>query len=220
VTYDERTAATYREAGFGARVARGTRPALLVVDLTRGFTETRFPTGSDLSAAVDATNTLIGVARSRSLPVVFTAISYSEAEAQGSAIAWLDKSQGLRALVEGTPAVELDPRLAREPGDVVVLKKGASAFHGTHVASSLVALGADTVLVCGATTSGCVRASVVDAVQCGFPVLVPRQAVGDRAAGPHEANLYDIDEKYGDVVELDDAVAYLASCGAAVAVNA
>jgi nicotinamidase-related amidase len=219
VTYDDRTAATYRAAGFGGRVPRGARPALLVVDLTRGFTEARFPTGAELSATVDATNTLIGAARLRSLPVVFTAISYTPAEAEGSTVAWLDKVQGLRALVEGTPAVELDPRLAREHDDLVVLKKGASAFYGTTVAAALVALGVDTVLVCGATTSGCVRATVVDAVQSGFHVLVPRQAVGDRAEGPHEANLYDIDEKYGDVVDVDEAVAYLSSCGTGAAVS-
>jgi maleamate amidohydrolase len=213
VLYDDRTAATYRAAGFGAAVPRGARPALLVVDLTRGFTEAAFPTGADVSATVAATNVLIDAARSRSLPVLFTAIAYTEAEAQGTSVAWFAKAHGLRALVEGSPAVELDPRLARGPEDLVVLKKGASAFHGTSVAAALVAMGVDTVLVCGATTSGCVRASVVDAVQSGFHVLVPREAVGDRAPGPHDANLYDINEKYGDVVDLDDAVAYLASCG-------
>jgi nicotinamidase-related amidase len=99
----------------------------------------------------------------------------------------------------------------------VVVKKGASAFFGTPVAAAFVAQGVDTLVVCGATTSGCVRATVVDAIQNGFHVLVPEAAVGDRAAGPHAANLYDINEKYGDVVDLDDAVAYLAS---AVAVSA
>jgi nicotinamidase-related amidase len=107
--------------------------------------------------------------------------------------------------------VEIDPRLPREPQDPVVVKRGASAFFGTHLAATLTSLGADTVVVCGATTSGCVRASVVDAVQSGFPVLVPRECCGDRAEGPHEANLFDIDAKYGDVLALDDVVAYLDS---------
>jgi nicotinamidase-related amidase len=217
VIYDDGTAATYRAAGFGARVPRGARPGLLVVDLTRGFTEPSFATGADLTATVEAANALLAAARPRSVPVIFTAIAYSEAEINGSSVAWLAKAHGLRGLVEGTDAVALDPRLARRPEDLVVAKKGASAFFGTHVAAALAAQGVDTLVVCGATTSGCVRATVVDAVQSGFNVLVPEQAVGDRAAGPHAANLYDINEKYGDVVDLDDAIGYLAS---AVAVSA
>jgi maleamate amidohydrolase len=209
--YDDRTAATYRAAGFGGRVPRGAHPGLLVVDLTRGFTERAFATGADLTATVEATNRLLAAARARSAPVIFTAIAYSEAEVNGSRVAWLAKSQGLRGLVEGTDAVALDPRLERRPEDLLVVKKGASAFFGTHVAAALCALGVDTLVVCGATTSGCVRATVVDAVQSGFHVLVPEQAVGDRAAGPHAANLYDINEKYGDVLDLEEAVAYLAS---------
>jgi len=217
VIYDDGTAATYRAAGFGARVPRGARPGLLVVDLTRGFTEPSFTTGADLTATVEAANALLAAARPRSVPVIFTTIAYSEAEINGASVAWLAKAHGLRGLVEGTDAVALDPRLARRPEDLVVAKKGASAFFGTHVAAALAAQGVDTLVVCGATTSGCVRATVVDAVQSGFNVLVPEQAVGDRAAGPHAANLYDINEKYGDVVDLDDAIGYLAS---AVAVNA
>jgi nicotinamidase-related amidase len=209
VIYDDRTEATYRAAGFGARVPRGARPGLLVVDLTRGFTEPGFATGADLTATVEATNALLAAARPRSVPVIFTAIAYSEAEVNRSSVAWLAKAHGLRGLVEGTAAVELDPRLERSPDDLVVVKRGASAFFGTHVAAALAALRVDTLVVCGATTSGCVRATAVDAVQHGFHVLVPEQAVGDRADGPHAANLYDINEKYGDVVHLDDAVEYL-----------
>jgi nicotinamidase-related amidase len=90
-----------------------------------------------------------------------------------------------------------------------VVKKGPSAFFGTNLASMLTAHGVDTVILCGATTSGCVRASVVDAVQSGFPTLVPRECVGDRAQGPHEANLFDIDQKYGDVISLEETLGYL-----------
>ena len=191
------------------RVPRGQHPALIVVDLTRGFTQPGFATGADLSSVVEATNRLIGAARAGSRPVVFTAISYTEAEIRSSAYVWFGKSSSLASLVEGSQAVDLDPRLAREPDDVLILKKGASAFFGTNLAANLVAFGVDTVLICGATTSGCVRATAVDAMQSGFRVLVPRDCVGDRAEGPHEASLYDIDEKYGDVVRLDDALAYV-----------
>ncbi len=116
----------------------------------------------------------------------------------------------MRAMLEGSEAVDIDPRLSVDPErDVVADKKGASGFHGTTLAALLRSAGCDTVVLTGATTSGCVRASAVDAVQDGFSVLVPRQAVGDRAQGPHDANLFDIQAKYGDVAELDDALTYL-----------
>jgi maleamate amidohydrolase len=203
----------YERAGWGGRVPRGTRPAVLVVDLSRGFTEARWPTGADLTAVVEATSELIEAARGIGAPVLFTTIAYEDSDVEGDACAWLRKAPGLGILRAGSELVELDPRLPRRPTDPLLVKKGASAFFGTDAAAQLAALGADTVLVCGATTSGCVRASVVDAVQSGFNVLVPRQCVGDRASAPHDANLFDIDAKYGDVIELDEAVGYVAACG-------
>ncbi|WP_326725573.1 isochorismatase family protein [Streptomyces sp. NBC_00243] len=207
--YGQETEHTYARAGFGAPVRRGSRPAIVVVDLTRGFTEEGFPSGADLTEVVGATGELIEAARPAGVPVVFTAIAYTPAEAAGEAVVWLQKAQGMRALLEGSEEVEIDPRLPREPDDHLIVKKGASALFGTSLAALLTGLGRDTVLVCGATTSGCVRATAVDAVQSGFSVLVPRECVGDRAPGPHEANLFDIQAKYGDVIGLKDAVAYL-----------
>lgn len=212
--HDTATHETYARAGFGAAVRRGSRPAVVVVDLSRGFTEDAFPTGADLTEVVQATNTLIHSARAAAAPVLFTVISYSSAEAGRGGIRWLDKAPGMRGLTEGSAAVALDPRLLVRDEDPVLVKKGASAFFATALASMLTALERDTVLVCGATTSGCVRATAVDAVQSGFSVLVPRECVGDRAAGPHEANLFDIDAKYGDVITVDDACAYLAGVAA------
>jgi nicotinamidase-related amidase len=200
---------TYRRAGWHARVPRGSRPAVLVVDLSRGFTEPEFPTGADLTDVVHATGELIAIARARAAPIVFTTIAFSPADVEGGACGWLRKAPGLAVLRAGSELVVLDPRLPRAEHDPLIVKRGASAFFGTDLAAMLVALRVDTVLVCGATTSGCVRASVVDAVQHGFDVLVPRACVGDRAAAPHEANLFDIDAKYGDVVELADAIAYV-----------
>ncbi|MWA15113.1 isochorismatase family protein [Streptomyces sp. BA2] len=209
MNYGQDTERTYERAGFGAPVRRGSRPAILVVDLTRGFTEDGFPSGADLTDVVGAVGELIEAGRPADVPVVFTAISYTPAEAAGDAVTWLHKAQGMRALVEGSDEVALDPRLPYEAQDLMVLKKGASAFYGTSLAALLTGLGCDTVLVCGATTSGCVRATAVDAVQSGFSVLVPRACVGDRAAGPHEASLFDIQAKYGDVIDLKEAVEYL-----------
>jgi nicotinamidase-related amidase len=201
---------TYQRAGFGATVPRGSRPALVVVDLTRGFTEPSFPSGADLTDVVTHTSRLIHVARDHAVPVVFTAISYTPAEADGTSIAWLHKATGMRALRDGSEAVALDPRLPYDrTNDHLIIKKSASAFFGTGLASLLTGLQRDTLLICGATTSGCVRATAVDAVQSGFPVLVPRDCVGDRAPGPHDANLFDIHTKYGDVVEFEDALGYL-----------
>jgi nicotinamidase-related amidase len=199
-------------------VRRGRRPAIVVVDLSRGFTEPGFPTGADLTDVVAATARVVEAARAIEAPVVYTTIAYDPAEADGSAYAWLEKAPGLRVLRAGSELVDIDPRLPREERDPLIVKKGASAFFGTHLAATLTSLGADTLIVCGATTSGCVRATVVDGVQSGFPVLVPRQCVGDRAQGPHEANLFDIDAKYGDVIDVEDAVAYLSELAAAAPV--
>lgn len=202
------TDATYHRAGFGAAVPRGSRPALVVVDLTRGFTEPDFPSGSDLTSEVTAAAVLVTTARQHGIPVIYTAISFTPAEADGDAVAWLRKAPGMRAMREGSEANTLDPRLEHHSTDHLVLKKGASAFHGTDLAALLSGLGADTVLVCGATTSGCVRATAVDAVQSGFNTLVVREACGDRATGPHDAALFDMQAKYADVIGLYDALAY------------
>lgn len=119
----------------------------------------------------------------------------------------------MAALREGSDEVVIDPRLDVRPEDPVIAKKGASAFHGTSLAALLAGLHTTTAVVCGATTSGCVRATAVDAVQSGFDTLVVPDACGDRAKGPHEAALFDLQAKYADVVDLDDAAAYLSRSG-------
>jgi nicotinamidase-related amidase len=209
------TAAVYDRAGFGRALVRGSRPAVVVVDFTNGFTDPRYPTGADMSGAVQATAQLLATARARDVPVVYTTIAYDGGQA--ATLTWLKKATGMAALRLGSRLVEVDARLAPRPDEHLVVKTGASAFFGTALASYLASLRVDTVIVTGATTSGCVRATVVDAVQHGYPTLVPRDCVADRAKAPHDASLFDINEKYGDVVDLDDAVAYLAS---AVAVGA
>lgn len=203
----------YDRAGFGRRVDRGTRPAVVVVDLTNGFTDTRQPTGAPLDDVVAHTLRLLVTAREVGVPVVFTTIAFDGARLASSA--WLRKATGMAALVEGSPLVAVDDRLGRREDEALVTKHGASGFFGTDLAALLTARGVDTVVITGATTSGCVRATTVDAVQSGFSVLVPRECVGDRANGPHEASLFDIDEKYGDVIGVADAVHYLEGLGLA-----
>ncbi|MEP3295805.1 MAG: isochorismatase family protein [Litoreibacter sp.] len=196
----------YSDAGFGATVPRGKRPALIVIDFSYGFTDTVYPTASDMTDEIEATNRLIAAARDAQTPVIFTVISYDPAEI--STLAWLNKATGMRALENGTRLVEIDDRLDYRAGDALVVKKGASAFFGTNLAAHLSGAGVDTVVLSGATTSGCVRASAVDAVQSGFNVLVAADACGDRARPPHDAALYDIDQKYGDVIDSSGAASY------------
>lgn len=200
-------AAIYAEARLGGSVTLGRRPGVLVVDLSRGFTSPACPVGSDLSGPVAATRTLLDRARGLGLPVVFTTIGFEENLKDAGR--WLEKMPGLASLTLGSEWVEIDPRLARRDDEPVVVKKGASAFFGTNVASILLAQRVDTVVLCGATTSGCIRASAVDLLQLGWPALVPRECVGDRARAPHDANLFDIAAKYANVVGLDETLAYL-----------
>jgi nicotinamidase-related amidase len=188
-------------------VLAGTRPAVLVVDFSCGFTDPACALGSDLDDAVGATARLLAVARAQSLPVVFTTIAFGPDGADGGI--WTQKMPALVELEVGSRWVEIDPRLERREHEPIVVKKGASAFFGTNLPAILVTAGVDSVVLCGATTSGCVRATAVDLLQYGFPALVPRECVGDRARAPHDANLFDIDMKYADVVALDEVLAYL-----------
>jgi len=203
----EEILAEYRSKGLGARVGYGSRPAVLVVDFIRGFTDPASPLGADLEAEVTATVRLLEKARQKNVPVLYTTTAYEESLADGGL--FLSKVPSLKTLKRGTVWTELDPRLGRREGETLIEKQYASAFFGTPLSSTLTARGIDTLLLAGCTTSGCIRATAVDALQYGYRAIVPRECVGDRASEPHIANLLDIDGKYGDVVELDDTLAYL-----------
>jgi maleamate amidohydrolase len=194
-----------RHDGFHGRAGFGLRPALLVIDLNVGFTDPESPLACDLEGVVVAIQRLLGEARAARLPVVYTTVSYDEGDRLAAA-AFIDKIPALLTLEAGSRWVEIDPRIAPLPGEPVLSKLFASAFFGTPLSSLLTASGCDSVIVTGASTSGCVRASAVDALQHGYRVIVAREAVGDRNPAAHEANLYDIDTKYGDVVSVDDVV--------------
>jgi maleamate amidohydrolase len=215
---DEEARRIYAEARLGESVTMGSRPAVLVVDFSCGFTDPECALGSDLSAEVDATKRLLGAAREKGLPVIFTTIGFEPSLKDGGL--WLQKVPSLGDLQLGGRWVEIDPRLERRAEETVIVKKGASAFFGTNLAAVLVAQGIDSVILCGATTSGCVRATAIDLLQYGFPTLVPRECVGDRAQAPHDANLFDIQAKYADVVPLEDALAYVENVASAVAAPA
>jgi maleamate amidohydrolase len=194
--------------GFHGRSGFGRRPALVVVDVNVGFTDPASPLVCDLDEVVGAIGVLLGEARASSLPIAYTTVSYSEGD-KITARAFIAKVPALLTLEAGSRWVEIDPRIAPRPDEPVLNKLFASAFFGTSLASMLATAGCDSLVVTGASTSGCVRATVVDALQHGYRPIVPREAVGDRNPAAHEASLYDIDAKYGDVVSLADVVEHL-----------
>jgi maleamate amidohydrolase len=211
---DEEARRIYAEARLGESVTMGSRPAVLVVDFSCGFTDPECALGSDLTAEVEATRRLLDAAREKGLQVIFTTIGFEPSLKDGGL--WLQKVPSLGDLQLGGRWVEIDPRLERQPEETVIVKKGASAFFGTNLASVLIAQGIDSVILCGATTSGCIRATAIDLLQYGFPTLVAQECVGDRAQAPHDANLFDIQAKYADVVPLEEVLVYVESVASAV----
>jgi maleamate amidohydrolase len=197
----------YQQRGFSSRVGFGERPALLVIDFIKGFTDTNCPLGSNLDAEVEATKQLLDSFRSQNLPVHFTTTAYDEEMV--SAGVFVKKVPSLSHLKFGSKWIEIDDRLTPIAGEVVWTKQYASAFFGTSLASALSAQKIDTLIITGCTTSGCVRASAVDSCQNGFLTNVVRDCVGDRSASAHEANLNDLDAKYADVVSLEEVEKYL-----------
>jgi len=215
---DEEAREVYAKAGLGQAVTLGQRPALLVVDFSCGFTDPACPLGSDLTPQVEATRRLLDAGREKGLPVVFTTIAFEPSLKDGGL--WMQKVPALGVLQVGGAWAEIDPRLGPREDETVIVKKGASGFFGTNLASVLVSQGVDSVILCGATTSGCIRATAIDLLQYGWPTLVPRECVGDRAQAPHEANLFDIQAKYADVVSLEEALEFVESVPSRVATHA
>lgn len=200
-------AADYAAAGFRARLGPGRRPAVLVVDVLLAYLDPGSPLYAGVEDPVAAAASVVAAARDTGVPVVFTAVRYGRGCADGGL--WVAKVPALRVLEEGNPLGDFPPQLRPRAGETVVVKQYASAFFGTSLDATLRTLGVDTLLVTGLSTSGCVRASVVDAISLGFRPLVVREAVGDRDSRPHEAALFDIEGKYGDVIGLDEALALL-----------
>jgi nicotinamidase-related amidase len=198
-----------RFEGFHGRAGFGEKPALIVVDVNRGFTDPTSPLVCNLDDCVAAIARLLEAFRAAELPVIFTTVCYDDFGKQAAAV-FIEKVPALLALEPGSPWVGIDPRIAPAEGEPVLSKYFASAFFGTTLASLLASAGCDTVVVTGASTSGCVRATALDALQHGYRVVVPRDAVGDRNADAHEASLYDLDTKYADVVSVEDVLAGLA----------
>jgi nicotinamidase-related amidase len=184
----------------------GHRPALLLVDMINGFTDPACPLGTACPDVVAANVQLLAAFRARLLPVVFTTVVYHAAD---QAQVFRARVPALNLLEPGSHWTAVDRELAPLPGEKVIEKQWASAFFGTDLAAQLRDDGVDSLVITGLTTSGCVRASVVDALQHDFPVVVPREAVGDRNPAAHEANLFDMHAKYADVLKLDEVLGQL-----------
>jgi maleamate amidohydrolase len=203
------TEAIYAKQQFGQKTAFGKLPVLLVVDFVNGFTDPDVLGGGNIGDAVKATVPLLAFFRAWQLPVAFTRIVYAD---DGSdAGVWCQKVPRLRDLKEAAHASQVVSELAPAKGELVIRKTQASAFFGTDLCSKLISKGADTIVVAGCTTSGCVRASVIDAMSWNFRPIVATDCVGDRALGPHEANLFDMGQKYADLLTAQDIMAALAA---------
>ena len=205
------TRSDYERKGFASRAGFGAKPALLVIDFINGFTDAGTDLGGDFSNEIEVTARLQAAFRAAGLPVAYTTVAYHPDLSDGGT--FVKKVPALGLLVRGTPWTEVDDRIRPEPGEIVAEKQFASAFFGTDIDPRLKAFGVDTLVLTGCTTSGCVRASAIDSMQYGYHTVVVRDAVGDRAQGPHEANLFDIDAKYGDVVDSGEVLAWLAGEG-------
>lgn len=194
---------------WGQRLGFGRRPALLAIDFMQAYTTDGAPLfAPGVVSAVEESRELLACARRTGIPVIHTHIRYHAGHFADGGL-WVKKAPVMKDMVAGNPLAAFCPPVAPLADEVVLSKQYASAFFGTALAPLLVAQGIDTLLMIGCSTSGCIRASAVDAVQHGFRAMVVRECVGDRHPGPHEANLFDIDSKYGDVVHKREALDYL-----------
>ena len=208
----QETAEDYRRKGFMNRSGYGTKPALLVVDFIYGFTDPTTPLGGDFSKELAVTADLLETFRAAQLPIVYTTIAYEPGFEDGGV--FVKKVPSLKILEVGSKMVDVDNRIRPRPDEYVALKKYASAFFNTDIDAYLKARSVDTIIMTGCTTSGCIRASAIDSMQYGYLTVVVEEGVGDRAQGPHDANLFDIDAKYGDVVSVDEVNSYMKSLAA------
>lgn len=194
--------------GFGEKSGIGEKIAIIVIDFMKAFTNISSPLGSNFDYQIEQTKKLLDIAREKSIPIIFTTVAYEPSFVDGAH--FIKKIPALKELTIGSEASEIDERLERRiQSEPLLIKKFASAFFGTNLFTLLTYFKVDTVIITGCSTSGCVRATAVDALQYGFRVIVPEDCVGDRSEYAHKANLYDIQTKYGDVVHSKDIITFI-----------
>ncbi len=203
--------ADYQAAGFGGRLAFGLRPALLVIDVVEAYLRKDSPLYAGVEDARDSNIRLVDGARCAGVPVIFTNVTYNAGGADGGV--FFRKVPSLKVFLPGSPLGAFPGGLQPRADELVVSKQYPSAFFGTSIAPTLRAMGVDTVVMGGFSTSGCVRASAMDAMQHGFIPYVVREACGDRDSRPHEASLFDLQAKYAEVVSEAEALALMSGPG-------
>lgn len=204
---DDGLAEDYRQAGFSNRLGFGEHPALVVVDFCQAYLDPGSPLYAGVEGARESCIRLLTAARNAQIPVLHTRVEFQPGGADGGI--FFRKVAALECFVRGNPLAEYGDGLEPADDEVVVVKQYASGFFGTSLASTLTSLGVDTLIITGVSTSGCVRATALDACQHGFVPIVVRDACGDRDQRVHEANLFDLDAKYADVVSEQEVLDYL-----------
>lgn len=200
----------YARAGFAGHLPFGQRPALILVDFVEAYLQPESPFyAPPFEAALQSGIRLTEAARQAGVPVLFTCVQHAQGGLDGGV--FYKKVPSLKVYQPGSPLAAFPPSLQPQPGEPVVVKQYASAFFGSSLASTLTAMGVDTVMVTGFSTSGCVRATTLDAMQHGFTPYVVREACGDRDSRPHEASLFDLQAKYAEVVSEAEALRLIAS---------
>jgi maleamate amidohydrolase len=205
-TGEDDLAANYTGA-FDGRLSFGKRPALLIVDFVMAYLDKSSPLYAGAEASLASTERLVTTARAAGIPVIFTNVVYQPGGADGGL--FYKKIPALSVFVKGSPLGDFPPSLTPLDSEQVISKQFASAFFGTSLASALHAQDIDTLLITGMSTSGCVRATALDALQHGFAPFVVRDACADRHPAPHESNLFDLQAKYAEVISENDALAFL-----------
>jgi maleamate amidohydrolase len=197
---------------FDGHLAFGARPALLIVDFVMAYLDKASPLYAGAEEALASTERLLAVARGNKIPVIFTNVVYQPGGADGGL--FYKKIPVLRIFAKDSPLGAFPPSLEPKDGETVISKQYASAFFGTTLAPALAAQNIDTLVITGMSTSGCVRASALDALQHGFAPFVVSDACGDRHELPHKSNLFDLQAKYAEVISEHDACAFLRDRGA------
>jgi maleamate amidohydrolase len=203
---DEDLSANYAGA-FDGHLPFGQRPALLIVDFVMAYLDKDSPLYAGVEDALASNERLLAAARAAGIPVLFTNVVYTPGGKDGGV--FYRKVPALKLFERGSPLGAFPDTLQPQDGELVISKQYASSFFATHLAASLTAQGVDTLLITGLSTSGCVRATALDACQHGFLPFVVREACGDRHPGPHEANLFDLQAKYAEVISEAQAIAHL-----------
>jgi maleamate amidohydrolase len=194
---------TNYSGAFDGRLAFGKRPALLIVDFVMAYLDQASPLYADVDDALASNERILATARSANVPVIFTNVVYEADGVDGGL--FYKKIPSLSVFLKGSPFGDFPPSLKPVDGEHVISKQFASAFFETSLARTLTTQGIDTLLITGLSTSGCVRATALDALQSGFAPFVVRDACGDRHSAPHEANLFDLQAKYAEVISEQEA---------------